>query len=102
MKGLPAGTLDGVVQGHRHKFSHHFINGIPVMGTINGGYYFNILHLKFFDGKIYDKNIEGPIPVCEKVFENTRTCNYLSDDELHVAGPLVPWNFHGRTVQKHR
>ena len=50
------------------------------MGTINGGYYFNILHLKFFDGKIYDKNIEGPIPVCEKVFENTRTCNFLSED----------------------
>jgi hypothetical protein len=45
LKGLPTGTLDGVLQGHRHKFSHKFINGIPVMGTINGGYYFNILYL---------------------------------------------------------
>jgi 2',3'-cyclic-nucleotide 2'-phosphodiesterase (5'-nucleotidase family) len=25
LKALPTGTIDGVVQGHRHRFSHHFI-----------------------------------------------------------------------------
>jgi hypothetical protein len=45
LKGLPPGTIDAVLQGHRHKFSHQFIKGIPIMGTINGGYYFNILYL---------------------------------------------------------
>ena len=65
---LPEGTIDGVVQGHRHKFSHHFIKGVPVMGTNNGGYYFNVLYLNFFQKKIYYKLIEGPVPVCEKIF----------------------------------
>ena len=52
LKSIPKGTIDGVVQGHRHKFSHHYIEGIPVVGTINGGYYFNVLYLQFVDGKI--------------------------------------------------
>lgn len=53
VKALPAGTVDGIVQGHRHKFSHTFIQGVPVIGTNNGGFYFNILYLKFQDNKIY-------------------------------------------------
>lgn len=24
---LPEGTIDGLLQGHRHKFAHHFIKG---------------------------------------------------------------------------
>jgi 2',3'-cyclic-nucleotide 2'-phosphodiesterase (5'-nucleotidase family) len=47
LDALPPGTIDGVVQGHYHNFYHHFVNGIPVMGNINGGYYFNILYLQF-------------------------------------------------------
>lgn len=27
IEGLPEGTIDGLIQGHRHKFAHHFING---------------------------------------------------------------------------
>jgi 2',3'-cyclic-nucleotide 2'-phosphodiesterase (5'-nucleotidase family) len=78
LNAIPQGTIDGVVQGHRHKFSHHFINGVPVMGTINGGYYFNIMYLFFYDKKIYNKAIDGPWPVCEKVFSNLGRCNYLT------------------------
>ena len=51
---LPEGTVDGIVQGHRHKIVHHFrkgievnIIGIPYMGNINGGYYFNVMYLTF-------------------------------------------------------
>jgi hypothetical protein len=25
---LPDGSVDGVLQGHRHKFAHHFYKGI--------------------------------------------------------------------------
>jgi len=38
------------------------------MGTINGGYYFNIMYLYFYNNILWDKMIEGPIPVCEKIF----------------------------------
>lgn len=47
LNSLPVGTVHGVVQGHRHTPSHVFIKGIPVMGNINGGYYFNIMYLTF-------------------------------------------------------
>lgn len=100
LKSLPEGTVDGVVQGHRHRIAHHYVSGIPYMGTINGGYYFNVLYLTFNDEKkIINTKIEGPIPVCEKVFENTRRCNYLSGEELAQAGDLVNWAFHNQEVK---
>ena len=38
---LPEGTIDGVVQGHRHRIAHYYHKGIPFMGAIG------ILH-KFY------------------------------------------------------
>jgi 2',3'-cyclic-nucleotide 2'-phosphodiesterase (5'-nucleotidase family) len=101
LKVLPKDTIDGVVQGHRHKFSHHFIHGVPVMGTISGGYYFNILYLRFYDNRIFERIIEGPVPVCERVFKNLGTCGYLEGSALATAGNLAHWDFHGHTVRKH-
>lgn len=102
IKALPEGTIDGVIQGHRHRIAHHYINGIPYMGTINGGYYFNLLYLTFDDsGNLINTKIEGPIPVCEKVFSNTGRCNYLTGTELADAGELVNWTFHGQEVYAH-
>ena len=75
---LPKGTIDGIIQGHRHKFAHHYHKGVPYLGAISGGYYFNILHLKFNSNRLVKTTIEGPIPVCEKVFENLNTCGYLN------------------------
>jgi hypothetical protein len=75
---LPEGTINGVVQGHRHTISHVFIKNIPVIGNINGGYYFNVIYLTFnANRQIVDSSIEGPIPVCERVFQNTGKCNYI-------------------------
>jgi hypothetical protein len=31
---LPEGTIDGVVQGHRHRIAHYYHKGIPFMGAI--------------------------------------------------------------------
>ena len=50
------------------------------MGNINGGYYFNVMYLTFDSSKkVVDAKIEGPIPVCEKVFANTGKCKFMSD-----------------------
>ena len=83
---LPEGTIDGLLQGHRHKFAHHFIKGIPYMGTINGGYYFNVLYLKYYKNKLLEKTIEGPIAVCDKVFANLGTCEYVPKEKIANAG----------------
>lgn len=61
--------MHGVIQGHHHTVSHLFIDGIPIMGNINGGFYFNVMYLTFNRDKVLlDAKIEGPIPVCEKIF----------------------------------
>lgn len=67
------------------------------MGSINGGYYFNVMYLTFDSKKkVINKTIEGPVPVCEKIFEKTGRCNYLTKNELLKAGNLVNWKFHNR------
>ena len=48
--------------------------------------------------RVVDTKIEGPIPVCEKVFENNGRCNYLTGQELAQAGELVNWTFHNQEV----
>lgn len=62
---------------------------IPYVGTINGGFYFNVLYLKFLKNKIVEKTIEGPIPVCAKVFANLGNCAYIPKEKLAHAGELV-------------
>ena len=42
--------------------------------------------------------IEGPIAVCEKVFERLKTCEYVNEIERKSAGELMDWKFHGRRV----
>ena len=78
---LPENTIHGIVSGHRHRWVHHYYKGIPFMGSINGGYYFNVLYLNFNSEtkEIVDSAIEGPIPVCEKLFANTLTCEYQNE-----------------------
>lgn len=69
------------------------------MGNINGGFYFNVLYLKFYKTQLIDRVIEGPIPVCDKVFANKGTCEYLSKDDLAKAGELVDYRFHNKDVK---
>ena len=71
------------------------------MGSINGGYYFNILHVVFNKKtrKIERTSIEGPVPVCERIFRNTKLCKYYNEEELKSVGPLVRWKFHGVLVE---
>lgn len=52
---------------------------IPVIGNINGGYYFNVMYLNFTNKQVVYSEIEGPIAVCEKVFNNTKTCGFMDE-----------------------
>lgn len=65
INSLPEGTIHRIVQGHRHIITHHYVKGVPYMGSINGGYYFNLMYLKFNQkDQLVSTSIEGPIPVC--------------------------------------
>lgn len=66
------------------------------MGNINGGFYFNVMYLTFNNKEVIDAKIEGPIPVCEKIFENTGRCDYVSPKDDEKAGALVNWKFHNQ------
>jgi len=59
------------------------------VGTINGGFYFNVLYLKFLKNKIVEKTIEGPIAVCPKIFASLGTCEYIPKEKLPDAGELI-------------
>ena len=104
ISSLPTGTVDAVVQGHRHVIAHFYKNNIPVIGSINGGYYFNAIYLKFNKQtrKIVDSTIEGPIPVCEKVFANTGRCQYVAPENIDSVGELQNWDFHGVQVVENK
>ena len=69
------------------------------MGNINGGYYFNVMYLTFNSKKqVIDAKIEGPIPVCERIFSVAKTCHFMSDEDLPGAGELIDWRFHNHNV----
>lgn len=102
LKTLPGGTLDAVISGHTHTLTHHWINGTPVIQAGKSGLHFNLLHL------VYDtaqkkvrpelSEIEGPIPVCEKIFANQKDCDGKKKAPDGGRGALVDATFHGMTI----
>ena len=102
LNSLPAGTVDAVVSGHSHTVVHNWVNGIPVIQAGASGRYLNLIYLTY-DEKSKTvlpalTRIEGPIPVCAKVFENQGDCNGDRPDPKKGRGPLVPAEFHGETI----
>jgi 2',3'-cyclic-nucleotide 2'-phosphodiesterase (5'-nucleotidase family) len=92
--------IDGVVGVHVHVISHHWISDIPVLES-SGSDYFNILYLEFTVNKNgtlklkTDKTtIEGPVPVCEKLWPDTKNCEYKYEDST-VMGDFI---FHKKNV----
>lgn len=106
---LPEDTVDAVFSGHVHRQSHSFVKNIPVLQNnfhainVNVGY-FN------FDKKTkkYIKNntvIEGPIPVCSKIFSKSLNCdvfgnNHTYEDIAKIHGELTNFSFHGLKIGK--
>ena len=102
---LEKGVIDAVVAGHSHLEAHHWIGDIPVISPVNYGLYANIVYLAF------DKNnnfkiapnkfrIEGPLPICEKVFEKNLRCESYTNSEVGQYLPLIEYKFHGVKIEK--
>ena len=104
---LPKHTVDLVIAAHKHDVTHHWINGTPVISSLNNGVYANIAYLSFNKFKGYklkrkDILLEGPLPICEKVFTNTKRCSPMTSKELLYAGDLVKFSFHGVVIEKEK
>lgn len=107
IKSIDKEILDGIITGQSHQEAHHWINEIPVMSTVDKGFYANIMYIPFkwsSAKQIYELykskvQIEGPIPICEKIFEKTGKCEYVGPNEIGDYLPLVEYKFHGIKVE---
>ena len=102
LRSLPRGTVDAVVAGHTHQVVHHWVAGIPVIEGGAYGRYINIAYLTYdwAQKKVVteETRIEGPVPVCAKVFQNQNDCNGDRPAPKNGRGPLVTAQFHGEPV----
>ena len=103
---LDNSIIDLLLGGHRHDVTHHWINGIPVMSNDRNGKYAQIVYLPF-DRKtkklLKDKIImEGPLPVCEKLFKNTKLCDLsiVTEEDEQNYGELLYFNFHDKKIEE--
>ena len=104
LKSLPAGTVDAVVAGHSHQIVHHWVAGVPVIEGGAFGRYINVIYLNY-DLKEHKlltdlTRIEGPIPVCPKVFQNQNDCNGDRPAPRNGRGALVSAQFHGQKISE--
>lgn len=105
---LDSGVIDGVIAGESHQQVHHWLNDIPVMSSIDHGFYASIMYIPFkwsSSKKIYELyktklQIEGPLPICDKIFEKTHKCDYVKKSEIEDYLPLVDYKFHGVKIEK--
>ena len=88
--------------------AHHWINDIPFMSNDLNGKYAQIAYLPF-DKKtkelIKDKIImEGPLPICEKLFKNKKLCDLTISDEKDEEKyeKLLNYTFHKQMILKEK
>jgi 5'-nucleotidase len=102
LRSLPAGTVDAVVSGHTHTVVHHWVANVPVIQGGALGRYLNVIYLTYDWEKkslVSDEaKIEGPIPVCEKVFKNQNDCNGDRSAPRAGRGTLQAPKFHGSVL----
>ena len=100
-----AGVIDGIISGDTKTDVHHWINDIPIMSTKDNARYINIMYLPF--KKINKKytlvkskiKIEGPLPLCQKIFQNLKHCEKISKEDITKAGDLVEYYWHSRRIE---
>ena len=101
LKNIDKNLIDAVVSGHTHDLEHHWIHGIPVIQS-TGFQYSNIIYLPFKKDTLeLDKDkieIEGPLPSCELVFQNTKRCEYVLPNDTS-QGELKKVKFHGEILK---
>ena len=99
IKNDPDLQIDGVIAAHVHDIVHHWISDIPVIES-SGSDYFNVLYLPFRinkDSIILQTNkivIEGPVPVCEKLWPDSHNCEY----KYQNSSIMEDFIFHERAV----
>ena len=96
---LKPGTIDLFLGGHKHDTNHNWINESPFMSNDKNGKYAQIVYLPFDrkTKKLVNKKIviEGPLPICEKIFENRKICDLsilTEKDEKKYGRLYLPWN----------
>jgi 2',3'-cyclic-nucleotide 2'-phosphodiesterase (5'-nucleotidase family) len=98
--------IDGVIAGHIHDSVHHFVNGVPVIQNPINNIFANVLYLKFEKkGGIYklkrqETLIEGPIPLCSKVYTNNKRCDIFQEINSYVS--FRDFTFHGKKIQPNK
>jgi 2',3'-cyclic-nucleotide 2'-phosphodiesterase (5'-nucleotidase family) len=105
---LDANTIDGIITGHNHHQVHHWVSDIPIIASIDQGFYANILYIPFkwsSAKQIYELyktkvQIEGPIPICNKIFTGTKKCDVVKPSKIEEYLPLVNYKFHGVKIEK--
>ena len=107
LKYLTTKEVDVIVSGHTHFNVHQFFNDIPVISNLNEAANFNLMYLNFKK----DKNgkykflpketlIEGPIPICEKIFSNTLRCDPMTKEDIEKIGTLHKYKFHNEIIEE--
>ena len=99
--GLSPAILDGIMSGHTHQVTHHWLNGIPTVQSEAYNQHFNVIYLTFDrkTGKVIREltKIEGLIPVCTQTFEGLNHCD-VRRLGAGQAPQLVQATFHGKKV----
>ncbi len=103
LNSVPNDTFDAVVGGHEHTPNHFFVNGIPVVTPSKSGIDVNVIYLTL-DLKNHkvlkdESLIEGPIPVCSKVFKDAKKCTFDNVD-MEKEGEMKDFAFHHVKVEK--
>ena len=105
INSIDEGVIDAVVTGHSHREVHHWISNIPIVSPINYGAYANIIYLPFDRKNNYkfvrdEARIEGPLPICEKIFKSNYKCEFIKADEIGDYLPLEEYKFHDVKIEK--
>lgn len=103
LRKVPKGTIDAVVSGHTHSLVHHWIEGVPVIQAGTQNAYYNLVYLTYdwTQKKLRtDKTrIEGPVPICAKVFANQKNCNGDQPAPERGRGNLVTPKLRGVEIK---
>ncbi len=88
--------------------AHHFINGIPILQNPMTTVSANIAYLKFkkkFDKEnkikfdIVKKYIEGPVPLCSKIFKFNKRCDFVP---IVKGMKMVNYTWHGKEIKPNK
>ena len=108
LDNIQPGVIDAILGGDSHNEVHHWENNIPVVSTNGYSLYLNVLYLPFKKNLNTNEymlvnneiKIEGPMPICEKIFKNYQNCEPIPSKEYKKAGNLIKFTWHNLKMKK--